>query len=283
MVFTLFLALFVALPALAFQQRPGSSSSGSQNRQTGRGSTATGSRTSTAATASRPASSVSNSAGGSYVNRSSGRYYPSSSFGGGRTYNNRSVPEIKNTSFYSYVHYYSFQDYLYRLRMRYFLNSAYFGRFYRNREPLLTPRMQQLTLRDSLVLSTYMLAAVDELEQMILDVQAGKPVNRDDIRDKTKEIRAFAKKIRKDDLLDFLDQRKNRDITKGKNYDQLGLDAVKQLRGVALDLNTQLRNMYGQATTSTISVSSLAQPSFESMSKGIDKLCKIIDKSAKRL
>jgi hypothetical protein len=193
------------------------------------------------------------------------------------------VPDPKYTSFYSARSFYRWQDYLYRLRHRYLLNGYYFSRFYRNREPLLTPRMQKLSVRDPLVLSNYMLAAIDELEQMLVDARAGQPVDKKEISNKTKEIRDFAKKIRKDDLLSYLDQRKDKNLTRGRQYDQLGLEAIHELRQMALDLNAQLRHMYQQDSTATVSVSALTQPSFESLSKGIDKLCKIIDKSAKRI
>jgi len=163
------------------------------------------------------------------------------------------------------------------------MSGYYFSRFYRNKEPLLTPRMQKLSVRDPLVLSNYMLAAIDELEEMLIDARAGISVDKKAVGSKTKEIRDLAKKIRKDDLLSYLDQRKNQNLTKGMHYERLGVDAIDELRQMALDMNAQLRNLYRADATSTVSVSALTQPSFESLSKGIDKLCKIIDKSAKRI
>lgn len=174
----------------------------------------------------------------------------------------------------------SFYDYL---QMRYLMNGLYFNRFYNNVEPLVTPQLLRLTTREPLRLSMQMITAVDELEAMLQALQAGKPVNKQEISAKAQEIRELAKHIRQDQALSFIDQRKDKDILKGNNIENLGLEAISQLREMVTDLNTQLKGMYTQSTTSTISVNSLTQPSLESLSKGIERISRVIENSAKKI
>jgi len=108
-------------------------------------------------------------------------------------------------------------------------------------------------------------------------------VDKASIYSKTQEIRELAKKIRQDESLAFFDQRRDKDTLKTENAGELGLEAVHRLREVALDLNSQLKDMYSQSQPSTISVQSLAAPSFESLTKGIDRLSKVIDSSARKI
>jgi hypothetical protein len=162
-------------------------------------------------------------------------------------------------------------------------NPLYFNRFTRNVEPLITPQLLKLALQEPLGVSSEMILAVDELEAMVSDLQAGKPVRKEDISEKAQAIREMAKKIRRDNSLAFIDQRTDKSTPKNEDFDNLGLEAVRQLRQMVTDLNTQLKGMYNQQTTSTVSVHSLTQPSFESLSKGIEKLTKVIESSARRL
>ena len=193
------------------------------------------------------------------------------------------VPDFHTSSFNSVSNYYQWQDFFWYLQTRYYMNSDYFGRFYRNREPLVTPELLKLTVRQPLKLSSQMLTAVDDLETMITDRDAGKPVDRQAIAAKSQEIRDLAKKIRQDQSLAFFDQRRDKDVVKGDQVDALGLEAVAQLREMATDLNTQLKNMYTQNEPSTVSVQSLTAPSFGSLTKGIDRLTKVIENSARRM
>ncbi|NWG14392.1 MAG: hypothetical protein HXY20_12750 [Acidobacteria bacterium] len=193
------------------------------------------------------------------------------------------TPDLRHTSFVSAGSYFQSLDFFYWVRRNYFLDRYYFSRFYRNTEPLITPQLARLTLRQPLALSNRLLIAVDELEALIRDAQAGKPADKQQIAEKTKEVRDLAKQLRQDQSLSYYDQRKERDLLKGTQYDSLGLEAIAQLREMALDLNNQIRSLYEQSSTSTVSVDSLAQPSFMSLSKGIDKLSRVISNSARRL
>jgi hypothetical protein len=154
------------------------------------------------------------------------------------------------------------------------------SRYYRNREPLITPDLIRMTLREPLSTSKKLLEDVDSLQAMVEELQAGKPINKTAMEAKTQEIRALAKKIRLYQPIAFFDLRKSRDLTKGS--ENLGLGAIAQLREMALQLNSQLTSMYDQKVTSTVSVNSLNQASFESLSKGIEKLSKVIENSKPR-
>jgi len=175
------------------------------------------------------------------------------------------------------------QDFLWNLQTRYFLDAMYLSRFYRNSEPLVTPHLMKMVVREPLSLSTRMLAAVDELGTLVSDLEGGKPVPKQDITTKAQEIRELAKKIRKDNTLSFVDQRADKEVPKGENTETLGLETIRQLRTMAVDMNTQLKAMYNQNSTATVSVQDLSQPSFESLSKGIERLTKVIENSAKHL
>jgi hypothetical protein len=192
------------------------------------------------------------------------------------------TPKLHGTSFSNLDSFYNWQNYYWRMRSTYMLDGLYFNRFYRNSEPLVTPELMRLTLRGPLSLSRQMLTAVDQLQVMVTDLQAGKQVGREAIADKSEEIRDLARKIRRDESLAFVDRRLDQGIAKGNQFDNLGLGGIEQLRELATDLHTQLKQMYGQSATSTISVQSLSQPSFASLSKGIEKLTKVIETSARR-
>lgn len=194
-----------------------------------------------------------------------------------------SAPNLQGTSFTTLDSYYEWQNYYWRMRTMYGLNGLYFSRFYRNTEPLITPELMMLTLRNPLGLSTQMVSAVDQLQAMLTDLQAGKQVSKQDIAAKAQEIRGLAKKIREDQSLAFVDGRLDQSIGKGNQFDNLGLAGIDQLRELATDLHAQLKGMHNQSKTSTVSVQNLSQPSFASLSKGIEKLTKVIEASARRL
>ncbi len=193
------------------------------------------------------------------------------------------APNLSGTSFPTLSTYYQWQDLFYYLRTRYYVSNWYFNRFYRNREPLITPPMMRLMIREPLQLSNRMVAAMHELERLVSEFRSGVAVSGDEIEARAQEIRKLATQIRKDNSFEYLDQRVNRDILKGKDYKQLGLGALDQLAEMVDSLDDQLHDLYGQNTTSTVSVEALSQPSFESLSKAIEKLSKVIEKSARTL
>jgi len=263
--------LAIILPAQERGGRETAGSSSSGESTASRGVSADTSYSSVSTSVSTSVSRDYSSGAGDYHSAASGGGSPSS------------TPDLTGTSFCSADSYYHSMDFFYWVHRNYYLDRYYFSRFYRNTEPLITPQLAKLTLRQPLALSSRMLAAIDELEMLIRDAQAGKQVSKESIAYKTNEIRELAKQLRQDESLNFFDQRKDRDLLRGTNYQTLGLEAVAQLREMALDMNNQIKRMYEQSSTSTISVDSLAQPSFTSLSKGIERLSRVISNSARRL
>lgn len=237
---------------------------------------------SAAATASaRPASTVSYGESA----RPSVSYGSTNSFSSGSsgTYSS-GYPTVvlRGTSFYSYSTYYQWQNFLYNLDLLYGFSLDRY-RFMRNSEPLLTPKLASLAVLRPLQVSAQLIMVVDELSSLLETARAGKEVDKKAIEASAQQIRKLAKSIRTDPSLTFIDQREDVDLTKGLDTEKLGLDAINQLREIALDLNSQLHSLSDQAKTSTVSVDYLTRPSFESLSKGIEKLSKVIQNSARRL
>lgn len=258
-----------------------------QGRPSGGGtSSGAASSGSTGSTANSRGASGGVSAASSYYSaptRNVGGSYASSPGGGIST---SSVPRIPAGSSFTNYNYYRFLNFSNWLGMNYsWFQLMQFGlwdmhRFYVNREPLITPQMVHLTLSSPLAASERLLAEVDALQALVDDTQAGKPVTKEQVSAKTQEIRGLAKRIRSCQPLAFFDLGKRQDVTKG--VDKLGLGAISQLRQMALELNSQLKGMYNQTVTSTVSVNSLNQASFESLSKGIEKLSKVIENAKPR-
>jgi hypothetical protein len=141
----------------------------------------------------------------------------------------------------------------------------------------------KLAVRQPLRQALSLLQDIDDLEALLAEKEAGRPVDKQAIAEKTKEIRELTKSIRDDQALSQIDQRLDQDAFKGMDADKLGLEAIARLREVANDLTTQLRNMYEDQDPATVSVQSLKMPSFASMTKQIDRLTKVIDSSARRI
>jgi hypothetical protein len=269
--------LLLTLPALA----QSSGSSGGGTRGSGSAGTGGGASIASRGVASPAPSSTVTSSSRTYSSNS-GSYIGSAPLHVGSGGSGGYLPNLRYSSFNS-VNYYQWQDFYYFLQTRYYLSNDYFGRFYRNREPLLTPELLKLTVRQPLKLSLQMLNSVDELETMVKERQAGKAVSGEAIAAKTQEIRDLAKQIRNDQSLSFIDQRRDKNTLKTAEAESLGLEAIAQLREMATDLNIQLKQMYTESHSSTVSVEGLAAPSFGSLTKGIDRLTKTIESSARRM
>ncbi len=233
--------------------------------------------------------SSSSSTTSSYSSYSTGSYTPPPVSLGDRGFPSTSrssgsgSESIQGTSFYSYDCYRTWNDYYYYLRSYYRLNPLYLRRFYVNQEPLMTPALQRLTLRQPLFLSTEMLRMVDQLEIMLRDSQAGKPVDKADIIAKSQAIRKMAKQIRQNRTLALIDIREETNVLAGSDFDAISIESIGKLREMILNLNQQLTDMYSASSTSTISVESYRQHSLISTAKGIEKVCKVIESSSKKL
>jgi hypothetical protein len=276
--------LLLSLPLLAQRPAPeerGGGGGGAADRGmsagTGGGATSRGISTGSFSTPSAPAGRPE---GGNF----GGPSY--SGGGGGAAY--VPTPNLAHSSFSSANSYWAWQGFLSQLQLRYmssymsyYMLNSYMTRFTRNQEPLITPQLMKLALREPLTVSGRLVRAVEDLETMVADRQAGKAVSKDAIADKAHEIRDLAKRIRQDQSLSYVDQRIDRD-GKLDATDQLGLEAVAELKQLANDLHTQLKGMFTQSSTATVSVRNLSQPSFEALSKKIEKLSKVVEGAAKR-
>ncbi len=190
---------------------------------------------------------------------------------------------LQGTSFYTVSSYNHWNDYYSYLWRNYSFDALYFSRFIRNSEPLITPAVLKVTLSEPLILSRQMLSDIDDLEAMMMDLRAGKPVDREAISGKAQRIRNCAKAIRTNRTIAAIDIREDTNVLKGEDIEALNPEAIAKLREMALDLNRQLTEMYGQSSVSTISVESYREASFESVAKGIEKVCKAIEHSSKRI
>ena len=272
------LVMVLMLPLAAYAQRPSGGATSS-------GSASTGS-TGSASSGDRGVGGGVSAAGSSGFYSAPSRVIGGSSFGGGGGGYLGTGPHFGGTSSFTNYNYYPFMNFSNWLYLNYnWFQLMQFGlydmhRFYINREPLVTPPMLHLTLEMPLIASERLLTAVDALQALVDDMQAGKPVTKEQVSAKTQEIRELAKKIRSYPALAFFDLGKRQDVTKG--VDKLGLGAIDQLREMALALNSQLKSMHDQTVTSTVSVNSLNQASFQSLSKGIEKLSKTIENAKPR-
>ena len=192
------------------------------------------------------------------------------------------APDLRRTSFTSSRSYWDSLSYFYWVHNNYYLDRYYFSRFYRNTEPLITPQLARLTMGQPLGLSSRLLASIDQLEAMMQARRAGKEVDKAEIAVKTEEIRDLAKQIRQDQSIVFFDQRKEKDLLRGTQYAELGPEAITQMREMALDLNRQIRSLYEQKSTAIVSVEALSAPSFSSLSKGIERLSKVVGQPTRK-
>ncbi len=263
------LALLLSFP-LSAQDRGGRQQGGgtaAAGSSAGRTAVVSSAPTSSATSTSRTAAATSNS----YV-------APASPVASSASY----TPDLRRTSFTSSRSYWDSLSYFYWVHNNFYLDRYYFSRFYRNTEPLITPQLARLTMSQPLNLSNRLLASIDQLEGMVQAQQAGKEVSKADLAAKTEEIRDIAKQIRQDQSIVFFDQRKEKDLLRGTQYAELGPEAITQMREMALDLNHQIRNLYEQKSTATVSVQALSAPSFSSLSKGIERLSKVVAQPARK-
>ena len=192
-------------------------------------------------------------------------------------------PDLRGSSFRTYNSYYMWNNYYSYLSSNFDVNPVYFDRFYRNTEPLITPVMLKLTLREPIRLSSEMLDSIDRLQEMLEAGHSGASTDRQALLEKSRHVRELAKRIRQNQTLSYIDLRKNKNLYKSGEHDAFNPEAMQKLRSMATDLDRQLRNMDRQASTSTVSVESYQEPSLESLTKGIEKICKVIETYSKRL
>ncbi len=176
---------------------------------------------------------------------------------------------------------------------RLWLQYGYMSRYdylslYANGVSPLTEDATRLALRNCVVASEGVVQLSDRLQRLLDGYAAGSLTEGEFERgvDETLAgIRAYAKYIRRDDYLNFLDQRKDRkwdSIAPAQSVAELEA-LVQELRQTAVDVNSGI-TAFGQGEgVHVISVKNLEQASFRSMTKKLDKLTKSIDKSVRHL
>lgn len=179
--------------------------------------------------------------------------------------------------------------FFYRLNRTFgfFRVEDYLWRYAQGDSPL-TPQVVELALSDSALLADSLMAASQNLRQIILDYQAERIIRdqfENGVDNTTDIIRDLAKKIRTDYFVDFLDQGRKVDLD---DYDKVYsieelLVLSDELSRLASHMKANFRYLTENDVTRTIDVQALQKPSMESLSKGIDRLAKVIENSADRL
>ena len=274
----------LATPTMALQ-----SQGNSERPSVGRPST--GGRTAPSA-GSVSSSSTSSSSGVSY--RPAGISRPTRSGQpavGGSSRGTPSVPVQTYTPnpLFVYSSWYNTNQFLYQLllRYRYLSGYDYMWRYAQDDSPL-TQEVVNLALSESSLAADSLIATVEELESLIDEYEAGILGQKSfevEVERTTKRLRKLAKQIRKDYLLEYLDQSPK---AKVPSYDRAR--SISELRELCQELHrsaTAVANgidaYYEKDMTRVVNVSDLQRPSFGTMTKEIDRLAKTISKSADRL
>lgn len=159
-------------------------------------------------------------------------------------------------------------------------------RFAQGDSPL-TEQSIRAILQEPAEISEQMLHLSAQLQDVIHSYRTGS-IDADQlqrlVRAKTSEIRKAARKISGNYYLGYIDQRSSEDLGKEDRAASLEqLSALsEELGAYARQLNQDLSNYLERDQSRVVSVQHLATPSFESVSKGIDRLAKTIDRSAGR-
>jgi len=187
-----------------------------------------------------------------------------------------------------YYRYYS-RSFLWDLWQRYpyFSMSDYAFR-YDVGDSILDRNILRLALQDSYESATAMVNQINGLSALIDQLESNQ-IDRKQFQasfdTSLSEIRKLAKSIKKDQRLEFLDQRKgvpSEEPPKAASIAEMRA-LVAQLGEQASAMRNGLENYYVRDYTRTVELDHLKQPSFKSLSERIDKLAKAIEKSADRM
>jgi hypothetical protein len=213
------------------------------------------------------------------------------SSGGGSYGGTPSVPSQSYNPYsnFNYSRWYDTNLFVHQMLSRYWYLSGYdyLWRYAQDDSPL-TQELVNLALSESSLAADSLLATASELESLIDEYEAGALAQKSfevEVERTTKRIRELAKKIRKDSLLEYLDQSPK---AKVPSYDRA--KSIADLRGLCQELYrsaTAIGNgidaYYEKDMTRTVNVNDLQRPSIGTMTKEVDRLAKTISKSADRL
>jgi hypothetical protein len=170
----------------------------------------------------------------------------------------------------------------------YFLNGYNYLWRYRQGDSPLTQHSMRIALQQCVSASAGMLRLSDQLEGIVNQYENGELSRKqfeEQVGETTKRIRKLSKKIRKDDFLEFIDQRQKKDVAsfpQATSVQELR-SLTKQLRLMAFEIDSGLEAFNTEDMTRVVNVRELERPSFDALTKGVDRLAKTIDKSARRL
>ena len=152
----------------------------------------------------------------------------------------------------------------------------------------LTSGSLRLAVQEPRRAANYLVRASDVLDALILAYDQEEISSREfrqRVEEQTDLIRDYAKQVRKDDILDVVDVRKNSKTTKASkavNLDELRA-LSSSLRDYAVQLHESLDEYSDGRLATVVSLQHLERPSVDTLSKNIDELAKTIEKSAKKL
>jgi hypothetical protein len=179
--------------------------------------------------------------------------------------------------------------FVYRLMSQYYFLDGYDYLWrYRQGDSPLTQHSLSIALQECAGASAGMLRLSDQLERTVNQYEAGELSQAEfenQVAETTRQIRKLSKKIRKDDYLDYIDQRQKDYAGSFQEATSVrGLRALtQQLRSMAFEIDSGLDAFNREDMTRVVDVRELERPSFDSLAKGIDRLSKTIDRSASRL
>jgi hypothetical protein len=169
-----------------------------------------------------------------------------------------------------------------------FLNGYDYLWRYRQGDSPLTRHSMRIALQQCVSASAGMLRLSDQLERIVDQYERGELSEKDfekQVGETTKQIRSLSKKIRKDDFLDYIDQRKNKKVDSFPQATSVaGLRSLtQQMRLLAFEIDSGLESFNQKDMSRVVNVRELERPSFDALTKGVDRLAKTIDKSARKL
>ncbi len=184
---------------------------------------------------------------------------------------------------------YRFNLFLDRLFMHYaFLGVGDLAWRYAQGDSPLTPEVVTLALRNSTGASALLQVHARRLQELIRAYEAGtldRAAFAEQSRATAKEIRRLAAKVRKDPFVDYLDLQSHESVPRYDSPETLrGLASLaEELSSSVERLDGSLQSMQSGESTRVVSVDLLQGPSVESLSKRIDRIAKVIEKSVARL
>lgn len=190
---------------------------------------------------------------------------------------------------YGRVDWIGFNMFLERLRWQYALNNVHeLAWRYAQGDTFLTPQVVDLALRNSAGATAMLRHHAQRLQHLIAAYERGE-IDRATFsasgREAAKEIRRLAGRIRKDPLLDYLDIQADAALPQYDTPSSMRNLALlaDELASTVAQMDGNLKSMINADANRVIGVDSLQQPSFEALSKRIDRMARVIEKSVTKL